>query len=417
MARAAKHKWGFKARMRAGAFGWRGSAKAVTRLKAAVSEIKAVRRKDPVAAAEGCVALAERIWPAFEHIDTSYGSLGTAVYRTLEQLLPILIEAPADEPTRAAWLERLRDAIADDGVDYLSPLADRFGEIAAFPALQQDHAERDLDLIRMAWADHSVFSHVPTATLTLSCLLEAGRYDELFALLNLAKTRMWHYEKYGAEALVRQGLDDEALAVASSLLERDEAVWRARDIQRFCEDILKNQGKHDEAYYRFGLPSAAGTTWLAMWRDLIKRYPDRDPRAVLEDLMALYGNKGKWFATAKTAGFLDIALDCAADMDAAPATLTRAARDYAETEPRFAAQVALHALSQLLAGRGYEASPFDIDEAFGYLIAASGKISAQEWALTQLNKLVNSARREDLMAHRLATKLAEFEATRNATRH
>lgn len=417
MAQASKHKWAFKAGMRAGAFGWRGSAKAVARLKSTVTEIKAVRRKDPVVAAEGCIALAERIWPAFEHIDTSSGSLGTAVYRTLEQLLPILIDAPADEPTRAAWLERLREAIAEDGVDYLSPLADRFGEIAAFPALQQSHAERDLDLIRMAWADHSFFSHVPTATLTLSCLLEAGRYDEVHALLKLAKTRMWHYEKYGAEALVRQGMDDEALALASSLLQSGRAVWRASDIQRFCEGILSHQGKSDEAYHRFGLPSAAGNTWLAMWRDLIKRYPDRDPRAVLEDLIALYGNKGKWFATAKTAGFLDIALDCAADMDAAPATLTRAARDFAETEPRFAAQVALHAIKQLLADRGYDASPLDIDEAFGYLIAASDKIGHRQWALTQLNTMVNSSPHEDLMAHRLATKLAGFEAASNVMRH
>lgn len=403
--------------MRAGAFGWRGSAKAVARLKAAVSEIKTMQRKDPVTAAEGCVALAERIWPAFEYIDTSSGSLGNAVNRTLEQLLPILIKAPADEPVRAAWLERLREAIAEDGVDYLWPLADRFGAIATFPALQLDHANRDLDHIRMAWADHSVFSYVPTATLTLSCLLESGQYDEVFALLKLAKTRMWHCEKYGAEALRRQGLGNEAVAWARSLLERDQAAGRARDIQRFCEGILINQGKQDEAYHHFGLPSTSGTTWLAIWRDLTKRYPDRDPRAVLEDLIEFHGNKGKWFATAKAAGFLDIALDCAADTDAAPETLARAARDFADTEPRFSAQVAMHAIKQLLTGRGYDASPLDIDEPFGYLIAASDKIGHRQWALIQLNTLLNSSRREDLMAHRLATKLAEFEAVNNATRH
>ena len=138
--------------------------------------------------------------------------------------------------------------------------------------------------------------------------------------------------------------------------------------------------------------------------------PDRDPRSVLEDLIAHYGNKGKWFATAKTAGLLDIALDCAADIDAAPATLTRAARDFADNDPLFAAQVALHAINQLLTGRGYGAGPLDIDEAFGYLIAASDKTNHRQWALTQLNILLNSSRHEDLMAHRLATKLAEFEA-------
>jgi len=114
---------------------------------------------------------------------------------------------------------------------------------------------------------------------------------------------MWHYEKYGAYALVRQGLDDKALMVGTVLLRSNKQTWGAQDIRRFCEDILTRQGKSEEAYQQFGLPSAAGNTWLAMWRDLVKRYPNRDPRLVLEDLIALHGGKGKWFATAKTAGF------------------------------------------------------------------------------------------------------------------
>jgi hypothetical protein len=362
------------------------------------------------------VVLVERIWPAFTHIDTSSGSLGAAVHRTLEQLLPILIDTPADEATRGKWLERLRDAIADDGVDYLSPIADRFGEIATFPILLERHADRDLDLIRMVWSDQTSFGHVTTATLTLSCLLEAGRYEDIFGLLLLQKTRMWHYEKYGAYALVRQGLDDKALMVGTVLLRSNKQTWGAQDIQRFCEDILTRQGKSEEAYQQFGLPSAAGNTWLAMWRDLVKRYPNRDPRLVLEDLIALHGGKGKWFATAKTAGFLDIALECAADMEAAPATLLRAARDFSQKEPAFAAQVAVYAVSQLLADRGYDAIPLDIDEALGYLMVAADKIGQRSWAIAQLTHLARGNHRDDLMAKRLALKLAELEASGTETR-
>jgi hypothetical protein len=80
--------------MRASANSWKSSAKAIERLKSASSEIRAVARIDPVSAAEGAIALAQRIWPAFEHIDTSSGALGNAVRRTLEELLPVLIEAP-----------------------------------------------------------------------------------------------------------------------------------------------------------------------------------------------------------------------------------------------------------------------------------------------------------------------------------
>ena len=68
--------------------------------------------------------------------------------------MPILLKAPADEQTRAAWLERLREAILDDGVDYLAPISDRFDEIAVFPVLMDLHADRDLSLIREAWSDH-----------------------------------------------------------------------------------------------------------------------------------------------------------------------------------------------------------------------------------------------------------------------
>jgi hypothetical protein len=189
MARKPVHKWAFKPGMRAGAYSWRSSAKAIERLKAASAEIRAVNRTDPVTAAEGVIALAARIWPAFEHIDTSSGALGTAVRRTLDDLVPILIAAPADERTRAKWLEQLREAIEDDGVDYLAPIADRFGEIAVFPALKNLHADRDLDLIQSAWLDWDRYAHVRTSTLTLSCLFEAGRYDELLALLAIKKTR------------------------------------------------------------------------------------------------------------------------------------------------------------------------------------------------------------------------------------
>ncbi len=193
--------------------------------------------------------------------------------------MPILISAPADEHMRAHWLERLREAIVDDGVDYLAPISDRFGEIAAFPPLMNLHADCDLDLIREAWADHARFTHIATATLTLSCLLEAGRHEELLALLELKKTRLWFDEKFAAEALLRQGREDAAFARAAALLKEDRQAWGRHDIARFCEAILVRQGKADEAYRRFGLPTAAGNTWLAMWRDLVKRYPDRHARA------------------------------------------------------------------------------------------------------------------------------------------
>ncbi len=124
-----KHTWTFKPRLRAKAFGWQGSHLACQRLKEAIAEIKKVARVDPVIAGDGVVSLMERIWPAFQGIDTSSGALGGAVYWAQNELLPIAIEAPADRKTRDKWLDRLWQAIEDDGVNYLSPVEDRWGEL------------------------------------------------------------------------------------------------------------------------------------------------------------------------------------------------------------------------------------------------------------------------------------------------
>ena len=410
MAGKSVHKWAFKPGMRAGAYSWMSSAKAIERLKSASSEIRAVARTDPTSAAEGVIALAQRIWPAFEHIDTSSGALGNAVDRTLKELLPVLIDAPADEPIRAKWLEQLRQAILDDGVDYLAPIADRFGQIAVFPALMNLHADRDLDMLEAVWSDHASFAHVTTGTLTLSCLLEAGRYDELLALLARKKTHIWFDEKFGAEALLRQGRDGEALAYAEALLKDDRRQWGYFEIARFCERILVGQGREEEAYRRFGLPSVSGNTYLAMWRDLVKRYPDIDPRKILEDLIETQGSKGKWFAAAKTAKYLDLALECAAEPEATPGTLIRAARDFAIKEPAFAAHVALHAIAHLLAGRGYDASPLDIAEAVDHLMAASTRIDRVGWATQELRRLAASMASDVHMMQQLRARIAAFDA-------
>jgi hypothetical protein len=170
------HRWTFKAKFRARAYGWRGSKTAIARLKEAVSEIKAVNRTDPVAAGEGAIVLMERLWPTFQDIDTSSGALGTAVNATLEEIISILIAAPATPKVRAAWLERLYDAVQEDGVQYLYPAEQRWGEIAVYPELMNAYADLLLPLLRRVWcaepADHYV--HITGQTICLSCLLDAG---------------------------------------------------------------------------------------------------------------------------------------------------------------------------------------------------------------------------------------------------
>ena len=48
----ASRKWLFKNKLRARAFGWRGSKLAISRLKEAASEIRSIAKSDPVTAGE-----------------------------------------------------------------------------------------------------------------------------------------------------------------------------------------------------------------------------------------------------------------------------------------------------------------------------------------------------------------------------
>jgi hypothetical protein len=100
MPKASGHKWQFRARFRRHAFGWK-SQPAIMRLREAVSEIKQVARTEPVHAAEGVVALLERLSPALENVDSSSGAIGTAVNRAIAELVPIVAAAPVD-PGRVA---------------------------------------------------------------------------------------------------------------------------------------------------------------------------------------------------------------------------------------------------------------------------------------------------------------------------
>jgi hypothetical protein len=105
MGKAPKQQWVFAARFRRRAFGWR-SQPAIARVKEAVSEIKKAARKDSLLGAEGAVLLLEKLSPALEQVDSSSGAIGLAVWHAIEDLVPIIAGAPADDGVRTEWLER-----------------------------------------------------------------------------------------------------------------------------------------------------------------------------------------------------------------------------------------------------------------------------------------------------------------------
>lgn len=297
MANYKTYKWTFPARFRTGAYRWKASRLACQRLREAVSEIKKVVKKDPVLGAEGSIRLIEKLWPALEHIDTSSGALGSAVNKALDALIPIIIKAPADDKTRSKWLDRLWQAMVDDGVDYLSPVGDRWGEICGSAEVARRWADELVHPLLSCWTDPNPGAYFHGATACLSCLLEAGRNQELLELLELNRYSMWHYRRYGVEALLAMGKKAEAVqyAEASRGLSQPESV-----IDQACEKILISSGLHEEAYQRYGLSAAVGNSYIARFRAVAKRYPMKDKSQILTDLIATTPEEeGKWFATAK----------------------------------------------------------------------------------------------------------------------
>ncbi len=384
-----KHKWIFPARFRTGAYSWKASRLACQRLREAVSEIKKVTKKDPVLGAEGAVRLMEKLWPALEHIDTSSGALGSAVYKALDVLIPIIVKAPADDKTHGKWLDRLWQAMADDGVDYLGPVGDRWGEICGSAEVAGRWADELVSTLRSCWSDPNPGRYFHDTTACLSCLLAAGRYQELLELLELDRHPMWHYRRYGVEALLALGKKADAVqyAEASRGLNQPDSV-----IDQACEEILISSGLHEEAYQRYGLSAAVGNSYIARFRAVAKRYPMKDNSQILTDLIATTpGEEGKWFATAKEIKLFDLALELANRTHCDPKTLTRAARDYLDSEPAFALGSAMAALRWLNEGWGFDATSVDVVEAYGRAMDAAARLDNIDDVTEQIRQLVESS--------------------------
>ena len=345
-------------------------------------------KKEPDLAAEGAVRLIEKLWPALEHVDSSSGALGSAVNKTLDQLLPVIINAPADATTRQKWLERLWQAMEDDGVDYLAPVGDRWGEVCGSVETAIHWAEELMPTLRSCWTNPNPGNYFHGATACLSCLLMAGRYEEMLDLLALDRKPFWHYRRYGVEALLLMGKKSEALqyAEASRGLNQPDLT-----IDKACEEILISSGLHGEAYRRYGLRAAQGNSYLARFRAVAKRYPMKDTSAILADLIAMTpGEEGKWFATAKELELYDLALDLANCSPCDPKTLTRAARDYLDSAPEFALGSALTALRWLSEGWGYEVTHVDVMEAYDRAMDAAIRLNRADDVTEQIRQLVEA---------------------------
>lgn len=381
---AEPHKWEFKARFRRHAFGWK-SQPAITRIKQAVAEIKKVAKKDPVLAAEGAIAFLERVSPALEHVDSSSGSIGTAVGNAIGELVPIIASAPADAKTRDAWLERLFEAHQEDQIPYIERLADHWGELCASKEVACAWADKLVGITRTALSpDKNLRGHFHGTSACLSALYRAERFDELVDLLRV--DTIWPYKQWAVRAMAASGKKAEALRYAESC----RSPWASDyEVDSVCEEILLSSGLIDEAYARYGVRANQGGTYLATFRAVSKKYPHKAAGEVLADLVKTTpGDEGKWFAAAKDAGLYDEALALASRTPCDPKTLARAARDYTEKQPAFAASAGLLSLYWLVQGYGYEITSVDVWDAYRATVAAAERHGSAAEVKERVRKLV-----------------------------
>jgi hypothetical protein len=388
MASSAKHKWTFRARFRRHAFGWR-SQPAAKRIKEAVSEIKRVARKDPVLGGEGTVLFLERLSPALEHVDSSSGSIGRAVNSAIKALVPIVAAAPADGTLRDKWLERLWRSVEDDDMPYIEGLADYWGDLCATPECASRWADRFIEVVRMVWRpERRPGEYFKGDSACLSALFKAGRYDEILGLLETAPHKYWHYRKWGVKALVAMGKSAEAISYAEDLRSRydDSAA-----VAEACEAILLAEGMEERAYDLYALAANRRSTYLATFRAITAKYPDKGRADILRDLIASTpGAEGKWFAAAKSEGLYGVAIELANSTPCDPRTLTRAARDLASEEPRFAVEAGVAALRWIVEGYGYEITGLDVWAAYDHTMKAARALGCQDETMARIRDLVAS---------------------------
>ena len=399
MSKARPARWEFTRRFRRGAFGWK-SPPAIQRVRQAVSEIKTVARRDPALAAEGAVLFLERVSPALEHVDSSSGAIGTAVNHAIEALVAIIARAPADAHTRAGWLERLWEAHARDEIPYIERLGDFWGELCVSPELASAWADRLVGIVTMALSpDPQLRGFFHGTTACLSALFRAGRFEEILALVERDRLSFWPYREWGVRALAALGRPDEAIAYAEA--SRGVHVSPVA-IAAAGEQILLAAGRVEEAYRRYALEATRGTSYLATYRALARKYPQKRPDELLGDLVVTTpSDEGKWFATAKELGLFDEAIRLANQTPCDPKTLTRAARDFADRRPAFAVEAGLAALRWLVEGHGYEMTGTDVWSAYTNTMKAAEQAGRAGEVRDRIRRLVAS----ETYADRFVTRI------------
>jgi hypothetical protein len=379
--------WHFKPYFRAKAFGWRGSQLAIKRIKEALKEINNINKTNKILAAEGAIYLMSRFWLAFQHIDTSTGSLGNAVNLAMEKLLTIIIQAPASLIIRQHWLDILWQILQDDGVDYVAEISDKWGELAGFPEEASRRADEFSFIVKMEWESNRSAIHFDAAY--LSALFFAKRYDEIMEIIEKAPYPSWRINKFGAMVLA---LTDINKAIAYAEQARHAINAPQLSIDEYCETVLIDSGQSEEAYKRYAISANQANTYMNWFNRIKKKYRAiKSDQQILFDLIdAKVTEPGKWFSVANKLKQYDLAIKLIQKSPADPKTLNRAAKASLEENPSYALKVALFSLQWMVMGYGYEISNFDVFDALDTIDKSAQVTHQTKTAIRKLIEIANT---------------------------
>lgn len=397
-----KHKWDFTKYFRANAYGWKGTALASKRIKAAVKEIKAVARKEPMIAAEGSVIFIEKCWRAIEHIDSSSGAFSAAVNNALTEVVQIIKDAPLPIAERKKMTERIWESWQEEDYGYYDTLTEQWAELCAEPEVMTYWADSFLPIVQQVFSSDTPGSYFKGSEPCLSCLFELGRYDEITEILSHRERMLFDYRQYEIKIVAAKGNIDRALQMIDDNLYDSNSTYQAAYLG---EEILLKAGRIEEAYKRYGLMLPFRSTGLATLSAIRKKYPRISPQRILNDLLeADPGNERRYFAAARKVGMIELAAEIAEKYDVEPKTLTTACKDYFEKDAELSLKFGLMALQRYADGYGYEPEYSDVRKCYDFVLKAANSAGKTD----QVNEKVQVMVDRDKSMQRLVSSVVNY---------
>jgi len=344
-------------------------SRAQAALVGGVRELRKLHRSSPERANEELVDWVAAIPRVLGGVDDPQELLRHQVARALAELVAWLSEGRSDARTRAAWTDRLWPALMADESGHLNAVADAWGAIAG-PENAAAWAERLHPAVHEAW---SAGADARESRACLSVLLSAQRPRDVLDLLALRAIGIWPERRFGVLALAALGEIDAAIVYAreSNLLGHPYE----RAIAEVCEQVLLAAGRREQAYADFAHLANRRQNYLQTFRSLAGKYSEREPSAILTDLIAASpGQEGRWFATARSLRFFNLAAEIAQRAPCDPRTLNRAAGERLMHDPIFAFDVAVAALRWIAEGHGHLIDGADVLEAYDIAALAARRL-------------------------------------------